>query len=272
MKRYHQMFERLANERAGAFVPFTVLGDPNPAESISVVEALLSGGADALELGIPFSDPVADGRVIQAAAGRALSAGASLDTCLNVLRQIRQRHAEIPLGVLTYGNLVMWAGAAEFFARLVEVGVDSVLIVDIPSVEFEPYAALALAAGLAPIMIVPPNATRQCIERVSRLGRGYTYVLGRAGVTGTESAMHRPAKSLIESLAQASAPPALIGFGISSPEHVRAAIDSGARGAICGSAIVKIVEENLADERSRREALSSFVSAMKAATRAEPAR
>jgi tryptophan synthase alpha chain len=266
MDRYAEMFARVKAANAGVFVPFAVLGDPSPESSLTIVEALINGGADALELGVPFSDPVADGPVIQAAATRAIAARTTPEVCMELLKKIRARYPNIPIGLLVYSNLVVHAGPKEFFDRLAGAGVDSVLIADIPSVELTPYAELALAAGVAPIFVVPPNATDACLKQVAKLGRGYTYLLGRAGVTGTQTAMQRPAKQLVDALQEVAAPPALLGFGISTPEHVRSAIEAGARGAICGSAIVQIIAENLADEKARSAALTQFVARLKAAT------
>ena len=267
--RYDRMFSRLAAAGEGAFVPFVVLGDPEPEASLEIVEALVAGGADALELGIPFSDPIADGPVIQAAAGRALAAGVTPEICFQLVKRIRERHPELPIGLLVYSNLIVHDRPEQFFQLAARAGVDSVLIADIPSIELGPYAEVAIAAGIAPILIVPPNATEACLGRVAKLGRGYTYLLGRAGVTGTQTAMQKPARQLVSALEKAGAPPALLGFGISSPEHVRAALEAGARGAIAGSAIVQIIAENLLNVANRNQALTRFVSAMKAATRSK---
>lgn len=266
MNRYERMFARLAEKGEGAFVPFVVLGDPGAEQSLQGVEELVAGGADALELGIPFSDPIADGPVIQAAASRAIAAGTTPEICFGLLRRIRQRHPELPIGLLVYSNLVVHDPPERFFKKAAEAGVDSILIADIPSIELEPYAKLANAVGLAPILIVPPNADEACLARVARLGRGYTYLLGRAGVTGTQTAMQKPARDLVVALQRAGAPPALLGFGISTPDHVRAALESGAHGAISGSAIVQIIAENLTDAAKRNERLRQFVAAMKSAT------
>ncbi len=267
MDRYEKMFSRLAAAGEGAFVPFVVLGDPDPEASLEIVEALVVGGADALELGIPFSDPIADGPVIQAAAGRAIAAGVTPETCFQIVQQVRERHSEIPIGLLVYSNLIVHGRPEAFFAQAAQAGVDSVLIADIPSIELGPYAEIATAAGIAPILIVPPNASEACLLRVAEMGRGYTYLLSRAGVTGMQTEMQKPTRELVTALEEAGAPPALLGFGISTPEHVREALEAGARGAIVGSAIVQIIRENLQDASERSESLSRFASAMKAATK-----
>jgi tryptophan synthase alpha chain len=262
MSRYEQLFERLDAVKRGALVPFVMLGDPDLAGCWDIVAALVEAGADALELGIPFSDPVADGPVIQAAAARALASGVTPEDCFRLLKQIRDRYPELPIGVLTYGNLVAQGDSERFYAGLANAGVDSILLADIPGVELRPFIDLAQRFGLAPILVVPPNATASCIERVAQWGKGYTYVLGRAGVTGTHSAMQRPANDLIRSLKQAGAPPALLGFGISTPAHVRSAIESGARGAIVGSAVVAIIATFLQDAVARAAALREFMASL----------
>lgn len=267
MNRYQTLFATLAARGEGAFVPFVMLGDPGLEESLAVIDALIEGGADALELGIPFSDPVADGPVIQAAANRALAAGVTPTACFALLRRIRAKYPALPIGLLIYSNLVAHGDAEAFFRELAEAGVDSVLIADVPSVEIEPVASLAQAAGIALVLVVPPNANRETIARIARCGSGYTYLQGRAGVTGTDNAMQRPAEALIAALKAENAAPALIGFGVSSPEHVQQALAAGAAGAIAGSAVVNLVERYHNAPETRRRALIEFVAGMKAATR-----
>ncbi|HET6546266.1 MAG TPA: tryptophan synthase subunit alpha [Rhodanobacteraceae bacterium] len=265
MNRYATMFAALRAQHAGAFVPFAMLGDPTPEASLAVVDALVAGGVDALELGIPFSDPVADGPVIQRAAARALAAGMTPARAFDLLREIRGRHPAIPIGVLTYANLVLHRGIAAFCAALAANGTDSLLIADVPGVEIAPFARAAHAADIAPILIVPPNATAATFAAIARWGRGYTYVLGRAGVTGTDVAMQAPAQSLIARLREIGAPPSLVGFGISTPAQMRAAIATGAAGAISGSAVVAIVERHRGDAARGAPELQQFVAAMAAA-------
>ncbi|HEU4699320.1 MAG TPA: tryptophan synthase subunit alpha [Gemmatimonadales bacterium] len=266
--RYARMFAALAARGEAAFVPFVVLGDPDPATSLALVDALVAGGADALELGIPFSDPVADGPVIQQASRRALAAGVTPADCLALVARIRARHPDLPIGLLVYANLVVHDDdPARFYAAAARAGADSVLAADVPSVEAAPCAAAARAAGIAPVLIVPPAADRATVRRVAALGAGYTYLLARAGVTGTETAMRPPAEALVALLREEGAPPPLLGFGISTPAHVSAAVAAGAAGAISGSAVVALVERHLGDPAAMQHALADFVRVMKAATR-----
>lgn len=238
MKRYADCFAELASVGRGAFIPFTVLGFPDVPRCAGQLE-LLAEHADALELGIPFSDPIADGPTIQRAATAALQAGATFDGCLALVRQLRELHPTLPIGLLIYSNLVVHRGLERFYADAAAAGVDSVLVADVPSEEGAPFAAAARAAGVAPVFIASPNADAAALGRIAALGAGYTYVLTRAGVTGTEQAPGVPTGELFASLAVRNAPPPVLGFGISSPEQVRAGICAGAAGVISGSAVVE---------------------------------
>ena len=266
-QRYQQLFSALSEKNEGAFIPFVTIGDPTKEQSIAIIKTLIDAGADALELGIPFSDPSADGVTIQMAGIRALSAGITTDICIEILSEIRAYAPHVPIGLLLYGNLVFARGISEFYADMKQAGVDSILIADVPIRESAPFRSAAAANDIAPIFIAPPNADDATLKQVAELGEGYTYVLSRAGVTGAETKAAMPASNLISALASFDAPPPVLGFGISAPEQVRGAIESGASGAISGSATVKIIEEHLNDPKQMLVKLAEFVSAMKAATR-----
>jgi len=272
-QRYIDCFDNLADKNEGAFIPFVAIGDPDPEQSFELIKCLIDAGADALELGIPFSDPSADGITIQMAALRALKSGVNTDVCIDILKRVRQYAPQIPIGLLLYGNLVFARGIDNFYRDMREAGVDSVLIADLPIRESERFRAAALQYDVAPIFIAPPNASDDTLREVASFSHGYTYVLSRAGVTGvdvnneeikTESVS--PAQHLVETLKQYRAAPGVIGFGISTPEQVKAALATGAAGAISGSAVVKIIEQNLTDNKAMLAALTKFVKAMKAAT------
>ncbi len=271
--RYAAMFAALASRREGALVPFVVLGDPDLATSLAALEALVAGGADAVEVGIPFSDPIADGPVIQAAATRALAAGARPAACWEVVRSLRAAHPALPIGALCYANLVVRAGPARFYAQAAAAGADSVLVADVPMTEAAPFRAAAVAAGVAFVAMVPPSATPRVVEAVARDAQGYAYVVSRPGVTGAESAPRREAAALIGRLRELGAPPPLLGFGIATPDQVRQAVAMGAAGAITGSAVVERIARLERDRSSGLVALTSFAHRMKAATAADdPAR
>ena len=225
MERYESLFAQLKERKEGAFVPFVTLGDPGIEQSLKIIDTLIEAGADALELGIPFSDPLADG-----------------PTMFN-------------------------KGIDEFYAQCEKVGVDSVLVADVPVEESAPFRQAALRHNVAPIFICPPNADDDLLRQIASYGRGYTYLLSRAGVTGAENRAALPLNHLVAKLKEYNAAPPLQGFGISAPDQVKAAIDAGAAGAISGSAIVKIIEQNINEPEKMLAALKVFVQPMKAATR-----
>ena len=266
MSRYQSMFARLNEQNQGAFVPFVTVCDPNPAQSLKIMETLVEAGADALELGIPFSDPLADGPTIQGANIRALESGATPEICFDLIGEIRAKYPDLPIGLLMYANLVFARGIDNFYQRCADAGIDSVLIADVPTNESAEFVEAATKHGIEPIFIAPPTASDDTLKSVAELGSGYTYLLSRAGVTGAETKANMPVSDLLDRLNQYDAPPALLGFGISTPEQVKQAIDAGAAGAISGSAVVKIIETHAEAPEEMLVQLSKFVSPMKAAT------
>lgn len=261
MSRYADLFERLTGRGEGAFGAFLMLGDPDLETSAVLLDALVEGGADMVEVGIPFSDPIADGPVIQAAAVRALNAGTRVDDCFQLLGDFRGRHPDVPVGILTYANLLAARGRERFCADAAAAGVDSLLVADVPSIEAEPYAEAARAAGLDLVMIAAPNTPGQTLTRITRLGSGYTYCVARAGVTGEREELALEHDELFGQLRSLGAPPPVLGFGISTSEHVRQAVASGAAGVISGSAIVRLAVERGPD------AVRTFIADMKDATK-----
>lgn len=265
-ERYQALFNRLAAKKQGAFVPFVTIGDPNKELSIKIIDTLVNAGADALELGIPFSDPIADGPVIQGASIRALASHITPDSCFEIIKEVRKLHPTVPIGLLLYVNLVYRNGIEYFYQRCAEAGVDSVLIADVPLDESAPYRAAAEKFDVKQIFIAPPNGDQETLQRVAQLGGGYTYLLSRAGVTGAEAKAGMPVDNMLATLNKYNAAPSLLGFGISKPEQVKEAIKAGAAGAISGSAVVKIIEQNLDDPKLLLIEMAKFISKMKAAT------
>jgi tryptophan synthase alpha chain len=266
MTRYQQLFDRLNQQKEGAFVPFVTLGDPTPELSLQIIDTLIASGADALELGIPFSDPLADGPTIQNATLRAFNAGVTPTLCFDLISKIREKHSHVAIGLLVYANLVFSRGIDNFYQRCQNVGVDSVLVADVPLHEANDFRQAALKHGVAPIFICPPNASDELIRQIASDGQGYTYLLSRAGVTGTEIRAHKPLEHLIDKLNLYKAPPPIQGFGISEPVQVVESLLAGSKGVISGSAVVKIIER-LHHEPDRMLAeLARFVKEMKAAT------
>ena len=235
MSRYAAMFERLSERGERALGAFVMLGDPALGEGL--IDQLIAAGADMIEVGIPFSDPVADGPVIQAAAKRALDAGVRVAHCFDLIAALRARHSDVPIGILTYANIVVARGG--FMRAAAEAGADSLLIADVPAIEGDPFVREMEQAGIEPVLIAAPNTPDATLARIASRSKAYTYCVSRPGITGTHAGGQFN-RELIERLAAAGAPPAIFGFGISRLEHVRAACESGAAGVICGSAIVDL--------------------------------
>ena len=254
MSRYAAMFDLLRGE--GAFGAFLMLGDPDLETSARLLDAVIEGGADMVELGIPFSDPVADGPVIQAAAQRALAAGVRVDDCFDLIAGFRQGHPQVPIGILTYANIVV--ARAGFIHDAAEAGVDSLLIADVPAMEAEPFARAMEQSAIEPVLIAAANTPDATLQRVADVSKAYTYCVSRSGITGTHAGGEFDA-GLVKRLDALGAPPPVFGFGISRPEHVRAALAAGAKGVICGSAIV--------DCAARGGDVTALVRSLEAATR-----
>jgi tryptophan synthase alpha chain len=234
MSRYAAMFDRLESDRAlGAFL---MLGDPDLETSARLLDTVVESGADMIEVGIPFSDPVADGPVIQAAAQRALRSGVRVRDCFDLIAGFRARHPDVPIGILTYANIVV--ARTGFMREAAEAGADSLLIADVPTLEAEPFVRDMEQAGIEPVLIAAPNTPDATLERIAQLSKAYTYCVSRLGITGTHAG-GRFDSALVQRLCGLGAPPQVFGFGISRPEHVRAALATGAKGVICGSAIVE---------------------------------
>ena len=189
--RFADTFARLSQERNGAFVPFVNLCDPDEATSLRILKTLVAAGADALELGIPFSDPSADGPVIVASADRAIRNGATTEKCLKVIEAFRAENKTTPVSVMLYANLVLAPGVAAFFERAAKACVDAVLIPDLPLVmrKADPvFAQEAARHGVKLVNLVPPKADTAFLEEAAEASDGYTYLLSRVGITGTDHA------------------------------------------------------------------------------------
>lgn len=267
MSRFDTLFTHLKVKNEGAFVPFVTLCDPDFERSFEIIETLIANGADALELGFPFSDPLLDGPVIQAANKRALDGGYSTDACFEMIAKIRTKYPEIPIGLLLCANLVFVPTQDIFFKRCANAGVDAVLIADVPLLAAEEFIQTAKKYSVQSVFICPPNADHITIERIANLTKGYTYLVSRAGVTSAENqASAANLDNLIDGLKRLNSAPILQGFGIARPEQVREALSMGCDGVISGSAIVKIIEKYLDNQPQLLTELADFVKAMKKAT------
>ena len=241
MSRLLQTFARIREGRRGGLVTYVAAGDPDARTSEDILVALADAGADVLEVGVPFSDPVADGPVIQRASDRALAAGMTLRGVLELVGRVRRR-IDTPIVLFTYANPVLRMDATTFADRARAAGVDGVLILDYPIEEAEPLRVPLVSAGLDPIFLVSPTTTDARIRRSSELGGGFLYVISRLGVTGARDQMGTDVPALIERVRRNCSLPVALGFGISRPEHVRE-VGQWADAAVVGSALVSVIAE-----------------------------
>lgn len=223
-----------------AFIPFLTAGDPCAQKTVDYVLAMEKAGADLVEIGIPFSDPTAEGIVIQEANIRALAAGMTTDGVFAIVEKIREQ-SQIPLAFMTYVNPVFHYGYERFFARCEALGVDGIIIPDLPFEEKGELAEIAEGHGVDVISMIAPTS-RQRIQMIAKEAKGFIYVVSSMGVTGVRSSIQTDLDSIIKSIREVTDVPAAIGFGISTPEQAKkmAGISDG---AIVGSAIVKIIAE-----------------------------
>ena len=241
MSRIGEAFARSRARGQSAFVGFLTAGDPSLERTVEAAGELEQGGVDVLELGVPFSDPLADGPVIQRASERALRRGVTLTTVLDTVRAIRRRSA-LPIVLFTYYNPVHRGGLERVSAAAREAGVDGVLVTDLPPEEADEWLRAARGAGLDPIFLAAPTSPDQRLRRVAASSRGFVYAVSRTGVTGEQDALSADARPLLERLKQLTHEPVALGFGIARPEQVAAAA-AVADGVVVGSALVRFLEE-----------------------------
>lgn len=245
-----------------AFVPFTVLGDPDYETSLGIVKAMIDAGADMLELGFPYSDPIADGPVIQLADKRALDGGMDVDSCFRLISEVRE-YSSVPISLLVYSNIVFRRGIDKFYADASKAGVDAVLVADIPYEESYPYVDAALKYGIDPVFLVAQTTTPERMSSILKYARGYIYLVSVLGVTGVRKEIEDSTVDLIKRVKGAASIPVAVGFGVSGPVQAQKIVSSGADGVIVGSAIVKIIEQNLSDKKKMIDEISGFVREMK---------
>lgn len=263
--RYGKRFAELASSGRKAFIPFTILGWPERDTSRRLIQAMIDGGASALELGLAFSDPMADGAVIQQADTETLATGFKVNDALALIREVRAANPDIPIGLLVYFNLVLARGVEKFFADVAEAGVDGVLIADMPPETSDEVLPTARKAGVHLIFIVSPLTSDERLRLIGERAGGFLYVVSRLGITGVEERYDGDLKNLLGRIRQHTNLPACVGFGISKPEHAWQMASLGADGVITGSRIITLAREHLKD--GPEEAVRQFVKEMVAGCR-----
>src|SRR5229473_2748869 len=258
--RISQLFARLKREGRKGLIAYITAGDPAPDRTPALVDALERGGADLIELGVPFSDPIADGPVIQRAGHRALEAGTTVRKVLEIAREIRTR-SEIPLLLFTYLNPVMRYGIEKLAADAKSAGIDGCLLTDASVEEAGAYVGVMRSAGLDTVFLAAPTSTPRRLRLVAEYSTGFVYLVSRTGVTGERDSISSAVGPLIRSMREVTDLPLAVGFGVSTPEHV-AEIGSQAEGVAVGSAIMRLIEKNAGNE-SLEIQLESFVRELK---------
>lgn len=261
MGRIEKVF---AEGKKPAFIGFTVAGDPDKITSVRIARALIAGGTDILELGVPFSDPVADGPTIQKADERALGAGTTPSTVFEIVREIREE-SDVPIVFLTYYNIVYHRGIERFYREAHDAGVDGILIADMPVEESGEVCENALRFGIDPVFLISQTTSDKRIKKIAAKACGYLYLVAVLGVTGVRDQVSEGAIDLLDLVRRFTSLPLAIGFGISTPAQAQTCARAGADGVIVGSAIVEIVERNLKDPDAMERELKEYVSAMKKA-------
>ncbi|WP_292424429.1 tryptophan synthase subunit alpha [Methanoregula sp.] len=247
-----------------AFIGFAVAGDPDQKTSVRIARALIDGGADILELGVPFSDPVADGPTIQRADDRALAAGTTPDTIFAIVREVRA-HSTVPIVLLSYYNTIYRRGIERFYREAHEAGVDGILVADMPVEESKEVVEIAGKYKIDPIFLITQTTSDERMDAIVRQARGYLYLVSVLGVTGARKTVSPEALALLNRVRTHTTLPLALGFGISTPAHVTTCTKAGADGVIVGSAIVDIVEKHLGDLNAMESALRQYVARMKMA-------
>lgn len=262
-----ETFERLKDKGEGALIGYIMGGDPRPDLTPKIAEALIEGGADVLELGIPFSDPVADGPTIQAANLRALKSGTTPARVLEIANQIKGYY-NIPIVILTYYNIIFRIGLEIFFDKAKKSKVNGIIVPDLPVEEAQDYKFIANKHGIDTIFLASPSTSIVRLKKIIEYTSGFLYVVSLFGVTGARKTLKRSTIRLIERIMPyiKGKTPLAVGFGISQPCQVRSIIEAGVDGAIVGSAFVEIIQKNERDEDNMLNSIRNYANELKKAT------
>jgi tryptophan synthase alpha chain len=263
-----KVFQTLKAQGDGALIGYVTGGDPKPIFTSMIAEALVKGGVDILEIGIPFSDPIADGPTIQAASVRALDAGTTPQMVLGIAGDVKKKHG-VPVVILTYFNPVYRIGAQRFFRLAESFGVDGVVVPDLPVEESETYREVAKSCGVDTVFLAAPSTLDERLRRIVGCTSGFLYVVSHFGVTGAREALEDSTVQLIQRILPYTSGriPLAVGFGVSKPEHARSIIEAGADGVIVGSAFVNIIHKHQDDVEKMLEELEALAHKLKEATK-----
>ena len=259
-----QRFSQLQAEGRCALMPFLMAGDPDLARTRAALLALQAAGADMIELGIPYSDPLADGPVIQAAASRALASATTPGKVLEMLASLRGE-LTIPVILFTYSNPLLNRGMEAFCRAAASAGAAGLVVPDLPLEEAEKLSSIAAAEGLDLVLLVAPTTPTERMGRIAAASRGFTYLVSVTGVTGVRTSIETRVEGLVQQLKAMGQTPVAVGFGIAGPEQARQVRDWGADGAIVGSALVKVMAEADASQQDVAAAAGGFCTELRRA-------
>ncbi len=258
MNRIQKAFDSAKAANRSAFVSYVCAGDPNPATSLDICRALIDSGVDVLEIGVPFSDPLADGLTNQLAAQRALEAGTKREDVFDLVRAIRRENDVIPIVFYTYYNLMFSGGLDAYVAEAKEAGVDGLLVLDLPPEEAEEHMAACDAHGVKTVFLLAPTTPESRVAYIARYATGFIYYVSRTGVTGVRDNLASDLEEMVNKIKRHSEMPLVVGFGIHNQEQVRSVAEL-ADGVVVGSAIVNTIKENLSDSDEMLKRMRALV-------------
>lgn len=264
VQRIEAVFGRARAERRAALMPYLTLGFPTPEESTALVEQVVAAGADLLEMGVPYSDPIADGPVLQRAMEVALQHGVTLARCLDMVRSVRQRGVRVPLVLMGYFNPILAYGERDFCRDCCQVGVDGLIVPDLPPEEGKELEDACRAHGLALIYLLAPNSSHERIQLVSERSQGFIYLVSATGITGPRSRVPADLAAFVSRVRAVTRKPAAVGFGISTAGQARE-VAALADGVIVGSALVRLAEKQDGGNQA-----AAFVTSLRQAMAPEP--
>jgi tryptophan synthase alpha chain len=271
MREIEAAFQNLKKQGDGALIAYVTAGDPKPKHTPKIVEALVNGGADIVELGIPFSDPIADGPTIQAASVRALKAGTTPKMVLEMVREIKEKH-RVPIAILTYYNPIFRMGLENFFKLARSCNVNGVIVPDLPVEEAHEYKKVSETHEIDTIFLAAPYTSTKRLQKIIDYTSGFLYLVSLSGVTGARETVQDSTIQQIKKFLPYTRDriPLAVGFGISKPEHVESVIGRGADGAIVGSAFVNIIQKNQENIPKMLEEIEQYARILKEATKQPP--
>jgi tryptophan synthase alpha chain len=264
--RINAKFASLSERKECALVCYVVAGYPDAKTTVEIIDALIAGGADIIEIGIPFSDPIADGPTIQRASQAALENGTTPDRALQIAKQVRKKHPDLPLLVMTYSNIFVKPGWDDFISRCRDAGIDGFILPDMPIEESSEYLQKAAQHGMATVFLASPNTPEERLKKIVQSSSGFMYLVSVYGITGVRSTFEDYTRKAVERAKRAAGVrvPVGVGFGISKPEHARFMISAGADAIIVGSAIVDRIA-NAKNKNIMLKELKAFSASLKKA-------